>query len=162
MMRFTQGSLFRLVVCIAACLAAGGIGSAYTTSAIPTWYATLAKPDFTPPSWLFAPVWTALYLMMGYAAWLVWEQKHRKPRVMGALSIFSLQLALNVAWSMVFFGLHSIVGGLCIIITLWIIIAWTIRRFLPISKNAARLLLPYLAWVSYALALNYAIWKLNS
>ena len=161
-MRYTRVSLFRLAVCIAVCLAAGGIGSAYTTSSISTWYITLAKPAFTPPNWLFAPVWTALYLMMGYAAWLVWEQKHRKPRVMAALSLFGLQLALNIAWSIVFFGLHSPASGLLVIILLWAAIAWTILRFRPIARNAARLLLPYLAWVSYALTLNYAIWKLNS
>jgi benzodiazapine receptor len=153
-----------LAAFILVCLAAGGIGSAVTAPAIPTWYAGLNKPSFTPPNWLFGPVWTALYIMMAVAAWLVW----RKPA--GAmplpksqyLVVFALQLELNVLWSMIFFGLRSPAGAFADIIALWCAIVATIVLFSRVSLWAGALLIPYLAWVSFAAALNFAVWRLNA
>jgi benzodiazapine receptor len=145
-----------LLAAILICQLAGIIGSVFTLDSIPTWYAALAKPEFSPPSWVFGPVWIALYTMMGAAAYLVYESKGRK-----ALGVFGLQLALNASWSIVFFGLQSISGALWVIIALWLAIIWTISEFLKASKNAAYLMVPYLLWVSFAAVLNYAIWMLN-
>jgi tryptophan-rich sensory protein len=139
---------------------AGVIGSIFTFSAIPTWYATLAKPSFNPPSWLFGPVWTALYLLMGIAAFLVWHKGDAAGRTR-ALTIFGFQLVLNALWSILFFGLHSSSLALAGIIILWIAIAITIMTFYKISRASAYLLVPYLLWVSFAFCLNFAIWKLN-
>lgn len=122
------------------------------------WYASLAKPSWNPPSWIFGPVWTTLYLMMAVAAWLVWKREGwRKP-----LWFYFVQLALNAAWTPVFFGLHQIGWALVEIILLWFAILITLRKFLPVSKPAACLLLPYLAWVSFAAFLNFTLWRMNS
>lgn len=148
-----------LLAFLTVCLAAGGIGSVATISQIPTWYATLQKPSWTPPSWLFGPVWTTLYLMMGLAAWLVWRQEpssRSRP-----LLLFWLQLALNTLWSFLFFACESPGLGFAEIILLWLAIAATIVAFRTYSVPAALLLLPYLGWVSFASFLNFTIWRLN-
>jgi tryptophan-rich sensory protein len=150
---------FALVAFLAVCLAAGGIGSFATISQIPTWYASLQKPAWTPPSWLFGPVWTTLYLMMGLAAWLVWRQG-QSPRSRPLL-LFWLQLALNTLWSLLFFAWESPGPAFAEIILLWLAIAATIAAFRTYSVPAALLLLPYLGWVSFASFLNFAIWRLN-
>jgi translocator protein len=139
------------------CLAVGGIGGFATSQSVVDWYPTLNKPSWTPPGWLFGPVWTLLYVMMGVAAWLVW--KARDSGV--ALGIFAVQLALNMMWSLLFFGLKSPGAGLVCIVLLWAAIAATIVAFRRKSGVAALLLLPYLAWVSFATALNTAIVTLN-
>jgi benzodiazapine receptor len=149
-----------LGVAVAACLAAGAIGSLATAGAVPTWYATLRLPAWRPPNWVFAPVWTTLYVMMGVAAWLVWRaggwHAHRL-----ALGLFVAQLVLNLSWSLIFFGLHRI-GWACVeIVALWVAIAATLAAFWPIRPLAGILLLPYLAWVTFAAVLNLAIWRLN-
>lgn len=142
---------------IAICLAAGALGAAITAPAIPTWYAGLAKPSFNPPNWMFAPVWTALYLMMAIAAWLVWRRGNgRTP-----LLLFALQLVLNSAWSLLFFGLHRVDLALVDIVLLLAAIVATATAFRASSAVAAILLVPYLAWVSFATMLNFAIWRLN-
>lgn len=141
---------------VAVCEAAGLIGTAFTVQAIPAWYALLVKPSFAPPNWLFGPVWTLLYLMMGTAAWLVWQSQRA-----GALKVFWLQLALNAAWTPLFFGLHNPLAGLVCIGLMWLAIVWTIVGFWRVSRPAAWLLVPYLAWVSFATALNLAIFLLN-
>ncbi|MFN7990743.1 MAG: TspO/MBR family protein [Candidatus Micrarchaeia archaeon] len=145
-----------LIAAVLICELAGVIGSVFTFSSIPTWYATLVKPDFAPPNWLFGPVWITLYAMMGVSAYLVYETGKRE-----SLKIFGLQLALNASWSIVFFGLRSISGGLLVILLLWLAIAWTILSFLKVSKTAAYLLIPYISWVSFASVLNYFIFMLN-
>lgn len=150
-----------LVVAIALCVLAGSIGSAFTTPAIPAWYATLVKPSFSPPNWLFAPVWTTLYILMGISVWLVWESRVKKRARRLGLNMFAVQLFLNVTWSIVFFGLQSPGWALVNIAALWLAIVWTIKVFYQISKPAAYLLVPYLLWVSFASYLNYAIWVLN-
>lgn len=135
-------------------------GSLATGPAIPGWYASLVKPWFTPPSWLFGPVWTALYLMMAVAAWLVWRKAGFAAAGL-ALSVFLAQLLLNGMWSWVFFGSRNIGGGLLVIGLLWLGILATILLFWRHSRAAGWLLVPYLAWVSFASVLNYSLWVLN-
>lgn len=148
------------------CLGAGAIGGIATAPAIPGWYASLSKPDFTPPNWVFGPAWTALYIMMGISAYLVYEERCRAKgagllAANNALALFGAQLALNILWSLLFFGMHSPLYGLACIMALWLAIAATIWKFYPISRNAALLLVPYILWVSFASALNYYVWMLN-
>jgi tryptophan-rich sensory protein len=153
--------VWKLVVSIVACLAAGAIGSVFTRSAIPTWYAALEKPFYTPPNWLFAPVWTLLYIMMGVAAFLVWRRGLGSRNVRIALIVFLVQLVLNALWSVVFFGLESPLFGLIVISVLWVAILATIIVFFRVSKVASVLMWPYLLWVSFAAVLNTTIWLLN-
>ena len=124
------------------------------------WYLSLDKPLFNPPAWMFAPVWTTLYVLMGVAAWRIWCVPDSPERAQ-ALRQFAVQLALNAAWTPVFFGAHSLAGGLAVIVLLALAIVVTIQRFHPLDKMAAWLLAPYLAWVTFATALNAAIWSLN-
>jgi tryptophan-rich sensory protein len=153
--------ILKLVVSIVACLGAGTIGSVFTRSAIPTWYATLEKPAFTPPNWLFAPAWTLLYILMGTAAFLVWRKGLENRQVRTALIVFLVQLILNALWSVVFFGLESPLCGLIVISILWIAILVTIIKFFSISRVASVLMWPYLLWVTFAAVLNASIWLLN-
>ena len=153
--------IIKLIFSIGICLYAGYAGSTFTASEVDTWYRLLDKPSFTPPDWVFAPVWTILYVLMGVSLFLVWRQgindESRK-----AVMAFSAQLAINVSWSIVFFGLKSLSGGLIVISMLWIAIIITMIQFNRTSKLAAIILAPYLAWVSYAAMLNVSIVILNS
>ncbi|MFP3949502.1 MAG: TspO/MBR family protein [Candidatus Micrarchaeia archaeon] len=151
----------KLILAIILCNLAGAIGSIFTFSAIPTWYATLIKPEFNPPNWIFGPVWTALYVLMGISLYLIWKQYEKGKNAKTALTIFSVQWVLNALWSFLFFGLQSPLYGLLCIIPLWISIAVMIAKFYPLSKNAALLQIPYLLWVSFATVLNASIWVLN-
>lgn len=146
---------------VVVCELVGIISSLFTISAIPTWYATLVKPALNPPSWVFGPVWTLLYLLMGIAAWQVWHQSSNKFAVKMAFGFFAGQLILNAAWSIIFFGGHNPAVSLVEIIALWLAVLGTIVTFAKVSKLAAWLLLPYILWVSFATYLNYAIWILN-
>ena len=146
-----------LLAFIAVCLALGALAGAVTAPAIPTWYATLAKPSFNPPNWVFAPVWTALYVMMAIAAWLVWRRGNARI----ALVLFAVQLLLNSAWSLLFFGLHRVDLALIDIALLLAAIVATALAFRARNAAAAALMLPYLAWVCFASMLNFAIWRLN-
>lgn len=137
---------------------AGIVGSLFTTPNIPTWYATLTKPPIAPPNWVFAPVWTTLFLLMGIAAYLVWRSDSQTKR---ALRIFGFQLTLNVLWSILFFGLQNPGVAFVEIIFLLLSIVWTMYAFTKHSTFATWLLSPYLAWVTFAGALNYFIWTLN-
>jgi tryptophan-rich sensory protein len=150
-------SWLALVVLIVVCFAIAGLGGMATTPSIPNWYAGLAKPSWTPPSWLFGPVWSVLYLGMAVAAWLVW----RKGNALVPMALFAVQLAFNLAWSWLFFGLHSPGAGFVDIILLWAAIAATLIAFWQQSPVAGMLFVPYLAWVSFAAVLNFAIWRLN-
>lgn len=141
--------------------AAAGLGSLATMPSIPTWYAGLEKPFFTPPNEVFPIVWTILYAVMGIAAWLVWRKDAIRSDRKNALTAFAVQLALNVAWSFVFFGLHSTLGGVAVIVLLLIALLWTIGAFRVVSPPAAALMVPYLAWVTFATALNTGIYVLN-
>jgi len=157
----TMWTVLHLVACIVLCQAAGAIGAFFTAAAIPTWYASLRKPSFTPPSWVFGPVWITLYLMMGIAAFLVWRRGWQNPQVKLALVVFAVQLLLNAIWSPVFFGMRWPLGGLVVIVALWLAIVVTIVTFFRVSTPAAVLLIPYILWVSYATALNFEIMRLN-
>lgn len=152
---------FILAGSLAACFLAGGIGSIFTTSAIPTWYAGLVKPTFNPPNGVFGPVWSMLYLLMGISLFLVWRMGSSIPGVRIALAFFWIQLLFNTLWSISFFGLRSPLLGLLNIAFLWALILITLVLFMRVNRPAGLLLIPYLLWVSYASALNLAIWRLN-
>ena len=152
---------FRILVFIVICELAGIIGSVFTASSISGWYATLVKPPFNPPGWIFGPVWTILYAMMGLAAYLVYENGPRRPEIRKALTVFAIQLIINALWSIVFFGARQILGAVVVIVLLWVMILLTIRLFSRISKAAAYLLVPYLLWVSFASVLNISLYTLN-
>lgn len=143
------------------CQITGVVGSIFTRPSIPTWYSSLQKPDFTPPDWLFAPVWITLYTLMGISAYLVWNKGFENKNIKISLFIFAVQLLLNALWSFLFFGLHSPLYAFIEIIILWIAIAIVILYFLKISLPSGFLLLPYLLWVSFAVVLNFYIMKLN-
>ncbi|MFC2001530.1 TspO/MBR family protein [Chloroflexota bacterium] len=153
--------IYKLIISVVACQGAGLIGSLFTASAIPTWYATLQKPFFTPPNWLFAPAWFTLYLLMGVSASLVWQQGFDAGKVKKALIIFLIQLVINALWSVVFFGFESILSGMVVIIVLWMVILLTILRFYKISALAGTLMLPYILWVTFATVLNVSLFVLN-
>lgn len=146
---------------VAVSLAAGAIGSLATAQAIPTWYPTLAKPAWNPPSWVFGPVWTTLYVLMGAAAWLVWQRSRGLREVRVPMALFALQLVLNAAWSLIFFGLHALGAAFVEILLLWLAILATLLSFWRVRPLAGALLLPYLGWVSFASGLTYAVWRLN-
>lgn len=154
-------NMVKLVASIVICEGAGGIGGVFTVSAIPAWYATLAKPSFTPPNSVFSPIWITLYLLMGIAVFLVWRHE-LKDAVVPAFILFWVQLVFNVLWSVVFFGFKSPLGGVVVIVILWLLILFTIIKFFGISKLAGSLLLPYIVWVSIASYLNIGVWLLNS
>ena len=149
-----------LVVAIAVCFLAAAIGGFATGSSVNDWYAEIRKPSWNPPDWIFGPVWTVLYLMMGVSAWLVWKQSGFKDAGT-ALFVFATQLVLNTTWSVIFFGLRQPGWALVEILALWTSIVLTIFLFSKHSKPAAALLVPYLLWVTFATVLNYAIWSLN-
>ena len=151
----------KLLASVAACQLAGAVGAIFTRSAIPSWYAALKKPWFTPPGWLFGPAWITLYLLMAVAAFLVWRKGLAHPGARAALAVFVLQLLLNALWSPVFFGLRSPLAGAAGIILLWLAICLSLVLFWKISQAAALLLIPYLLWVTYASALNISIYFLN-
>lgn len=154
-------SFLKLLLCIVLSQAAGLIGSFFTMPAIDSWYATLARPEFAPPNWVFAPVWTTLYILMGVAAFLVWQHGFEKKEVKIALSIFGVQLILNSLWSIIFFGLQSPGWAFVEVTFLWVSILATIIAFAKVSKLAAWLLVPYILWVSFAAYLNFMIFWLN-
>lgn len=160
-MTFTKSSATKLAIALIIPQLAGGIGALFTTPSIASWYGTIVKPSFNPPSWIFGPVWTTLFVLMGVALYLVWQQGAMRPQVRRALTIFGAQLVLNTLWSILFFGLHSPGAALIEIVFLWFAIVATIFAFTKISKTAAWLLAPYLAWVSFAAFLNFTIWRLN-
>ncbi len=139
----------------------GTIGALFTFPSLAGWYMYLQKPEFNPPDWVFGPVWSTLYILMGISLFLVVRQQI-STRNMRAVQIFFLQLLLNLMWSIVFFASHSIGGGLVVIIAMWFLIVLTILKFAAISRFAALLLLPYLAWVTFATLLNFALFMLNS
>jgi tryptophan-rich sensory protein len=149
-----------LVVSLVICFAAAGIGGAVTTPKIGTWYATLAKPSWNPPNWIFGPVWSALYFCMAIAAWLVWRQGGFSVAAV-PLTLFGVQLALNVFWSCIFFGLRSPGLAFLEVLVLWAAIGATTVTFWQRSMVAGILFVPYLAWVSFASVLNCVIWRLN-
>lgn len=152
-------NLPKLIISITLPLAVGGLGSFFTISSIPTWYATLNKPSFAPPNYVFGPVWTTLYILMGISLYLLWVVKKKGKDE--AIKLFFIQLVLNFLWSIIFFGMHNIALAFVEIIALWIFIFLTIRHSLLISKPAAYLLYPYIIWVTIASILNLSLFILN-
>ena len=149
-----------LIGFIVVCELSGVLGAFFTTEVIPNWYAALTKPAFVPPNWLFGPVWTTLYIIMGISGFLIWQKKENPARIT-ALKIFSIQLIANTLWSIIFFGLHQPLLALVDILILWVLIILMVWKFYKIDKTAGLLQIPYLIWVSFASILNLAIVMLN-
>jgi translocator protein len=161
--RNSRPNWLMLAAFVGSALAAGAVGAIFSpavSAAASHWYAMLAKPEWAPPNSWFGPVWIALYVLMGVAAWLIWRERYHRSRST-ALAAYTIQLLLNAAWAPLFFGAKNIGAGLFAIVALWLSIAWTIREFAVVKSAAAWLLAPYLIWVGFASALNLAIWKLN-
>jgi tryptophan-rich sensory protein len=162
MMKTQKSSIVALVIALAVPFGVAVIGGIATGSSVSTWYPTLTKPAWTPPAWVFGPVWTLLYLMMGVASWLVWQKRgQNEAQVRRALGWYGLQLSLNLGWSLIFFGLQQVGLALIEIVALWSALLITIIKFGRIRRDAAWLLLPYLLWTTFATALNASIWWLN-
>ena len=149
-----------LVLFVALCLGIGALGASVTATSVDTWYAGLVKPSFNPPDEVFGPVWTVLYVLMGVAAWRVWRSADRDT-TRGPLTLFALQLAINLGWTVVFFGLHKIASAVATIVVLDVAVLVTMLAFRSVDRLAALLMLPYVAWVAFATVLNVAIWRLN-
>jgi len=156
-----MNSGLKLIIAIALPLAVGGLSGFATAGGVSTWYPTLVKPSFNPPAWVFGPTWTVLYIMMGVAAFLVWRRGLDANGVSVALTVFAVQLALNGLWSILFFGMQAPGWALVEIILLWLAILATLVLFWRVIPTAGMLLLPYLAWVSFASVLNASLWWLN-
>ena len=152
----------KIIYCVAICLAVGYLSSNVTQSSITTWYPEIKKPSFNPPNWVFAPVWTMLFIMMGIAAGMIWNQlENQRELVKKALLFFTVQLLLNALWSYLFFGLNNVLLALIEVILLWLVIYETFHIFRKIDKKAAYLFIPYLIWVAFAAILNGSIYYLN-
>lgn len=151
----------KLIISILIPLLVGAIAGYFTSSGVDGWYAIASKPSFNPPDWVFAPVWTTLYILMGIALFLVWRADAGKTIKRTAIMLFAVQLTLNFFWSFIFFTLQQTGWAFAGIILMWLMILLTIIWFGKISKPAAWLLVPYICWVSFASVLNYYIWQLN-
>lgn len=153
---------FALVITILTVEIVGASGSIFTAQGLDTWYDTLQQPMLAPPNWVFAPVWTALFALVGVALWLVWRRLDSSPRdVRIGVGVFVVHFAVNLGWSVVFFGMQEIGWGLAVIGLLWLLIVATMWAFDRVDRRAALLLVPYLSWVSFAAYLNYRFWVLN-
>jgi benzodiazapine receptor len=153
--------IVKIVLVVLVCVSVGYLSGTVTRDSITTWYPTLVKPFFNPPNWIFAPVWTVLYIMMGIAAGLVWTSDSDVKVIKKALGFFAIQFGLNALWSCLFFGLHNPLLALAEIILLWLMLWETYNQFKKINKVSGLLLIPYQAWVSFATLLNASIWWLN-
>ncbi|MBU2416353.1 tryptophan-rich sensory protein [Patescibacteria group bacterium] len=151
----------RLIISLALPQLAGIVGSLFTTSAIPTWYATLQRPSFSPPNWLFGPAWITLYILMGISIYLIWQKVEKNKTAGGAMWLFWIHLFFNAIWSIIFFGLQNPGLAFINIIIIWLLIIALMVKFWKINRWATYLLIPYLLWVSFASVLNYFIWYLN-
>ena len=152
----------KILIFVVTCIAIGYLSGTVTRSSVVTWFPTLIKPNFNPPAWVFAPVWSTLYIMMGIAAGLVWNRiDFERETVRKALLFFVIQLVLNALWSILFFGLKNPLLALIEIVLLWLMIYETYVKFVKIDKIAGYLFIPYLLWVSFATVLNASIWWLN-
>lgn len=161
MEKLRSDDIVKLALSVIICMIPAFIGAMINARAISTWYAFTNKPSFSPPDWVFGPVWTALYILMAIALFLIWRLGRDFPGVKAALWAFAVQLLLNGLWTPVFFGLRSPLGGLVVIGLLWVSILITIIKFFPLSRTAGMLLIPYLTWVSFAAVLNAEFYILN-
>ena len=153
---------FKFIISILLPMIIGGISGSFTSASINTWYVTLNKPWFNPPNWIFAPVWTLLYLIMGIAFYIIWKSEAVNAVKQTAVILFAAQLLANFLWSLIFFYLKQPGWAMLDIILMWILIVATIFSFGKISSTAAWLMLPYICWVSFAMILNFYLWKLNA
>ena len=151
----------RLSISIFLCQLVGWMGAIFTAEAIPNWYETLEKPFFSPPNWVFGPVWTLLYLMMGISVYLIWQRIEENKAAKTAFVLFWIHLAFNASWSLVFFNLKNLALALINILIIWSLIIILMIKFWNIDRRSSYLLIPYLFWVTFATALNYSIWMLN-
>lgn len=156
-----MSNAIKLILAVAGPLAVGWLSGVATARSVETWYPSLVKPSFNPPAWVFGPTWTVLYLLMGVALFLVWRQGGNTPGIQLALSCFAVQLVLNALWSIIFFGMHAPGWAFAEILLLWLAILATLWAFWRVVPTAGWLLVPYLAWVSFAAVLNGSIWILN-
>ena len=154
-------NLNKLLLLVIICLLVGFAGSVFTGPAVSSWYVDIIKPSFNPPNWLFGPVWTLLYILMGIAWYLVWNKDLKNKTVRFVFWLFSMHLIFNFLWSVIFFGLRNFELAFIEIAALWIFILYLFFAFISIDKRAGWLMIPYLLWVSFASVLNYAIWQLN-
>jgi translocator protein len=152
-----------LAVFVLLALAVGAFGAVFSPGVSKTaaeWYSMLVKPTWLPPQQWFGPIWAALYVLMGIAAWIIWRERYHRGRS-AAIAAYAVQLLLNALWPPLFFGLKSLDAGLFVIVALWLAIVWTMREFARVRSIAALVLAPYLIWAGVAVAMNLAIWKLN-
>lgn len=152
----------KLIIAIAIPIAIGATAGLFTVTGVGSWYQTINKPSWNPPGWVFAPVWTTLYVMMGVSLYLVWKSGVSNNLKRTAIGLFAFQLVLNFFWSLIFFDQQQPGWALVEIIVMWFFILFTIFAFAKVNKTAAWLLVPYISWVSFATILNYTIWKMNS
>ncbi len=155
-------NIYKLIISIAFPLLVGAVAGYFTSGSVVGWYSTLITPSFNPPNWLFGPVWTALYILMGIAFYLVWKSEPGNGIKKQAIILYIIQLALNFCWSFIFFYNEAPGAAFAEILLLWIFILLTIIYFFKISKPAGWLMVPYLCWVTFAALLNYSIWQLNN
>jgi translocator protein len=161
--RNSRPNLPALLVFVLLALGVGAFGAVFSPGISKTaaqWYAMLIKPEWLPPQQWFAPIWAALYVSMGIAAWIIWRERYHRGRG-AAIAAYAVQLLLNALWPPLFFGLKNIGAGLFVITALWVAIGWTVREFARVKSIAAWVLAPYWIWISIAVAMNLAIWKLN-
>ncbi|MEI2737972.1 MAG: TspO/MBR family protein [Chitinophagaceae bacterium] len=157
-----MNNIAKLIIAIAIPIAIGATAGLFTVTGVGSWYQTINKPSWNPPGWVFAPVWTTLYVMMGVSLYLVWKSGVSNNLKRTAIGLFAFQLVLNFFWSLIFFDQQQPGWALVEIIVMWFFILFTIFAFAKVNKTAAWLLVPYISWVSFATILNYTIWKMNS
>lgn len=157
-----MNTITKLVIALAIPLLVGFTSGFFTATGVSTWFVTLKKPEWNPPNWIFAPVWTTLYVLMGIALFIIWKTQTELTKKRIAIFLFGFQLLLNFFWSFIFFNQHQPGWAFVEISVLWLAILFTILSFASISKTAAWLLVPYISWVSFAAILNYTIWSMNS
>ena len=161
--RNSRPNLPALALFLLLALGAGALGALFSpgfSASAAHWYAMLAKPGWLPPQKWFALVWTALYVLMAIAAWIIWRERYHRGRG-AAIGAYAVQLLLNALWAPLFFGLKNIGAGLFDIVALWLALGWTMREFVRVRPAAAAILVPYFGWVTFAAAINLAVWKLN-
>ena len=156
-----MNNIAKIIIAVAIPVTVGSVSGFFTFSRVQSWYQTLNKPSWNPPDWIFGPVWTTLYVMMGISLYQVWRSDSSGFLKKTAIALFAAQLILNFFWSFIFFNQHQIGWAFIEIMVMWIFILLTIFAFAQVSKTAAWLLVPYISWVSFAAILNYTIWQLN-